>query len=263
MLSRILSFVNAYKRMTALGYKGNTVPTSPAASPSSPAPRKAKVILLVEDDTELCSLVSDFFRHHGFRVESVHDGQQGLARSLEGAYDIILLDAMLPSLDGFEVLRHLRKRSTIPVIMLTARTAQSDRVKGLDLGADDYLPKPFGPEELLARIRAVLRRTGKATVASEIINASGFRLDCRARELSYKGKIVEVTSLEFDILELMMRSAGRVVSRDELAIVLYQRQPNPWDRSLDVHFSHLRKKLEAVGKSPIRTIRGTGYLFTP
>lgn len=212
--------------------------------------QEPKVILLIEDDVELCSMMADFFRQHGFRVDPVYDGLQGLARAVEGDFDIILLDVMLPGLDGFEVLRQLRKRSSAPVIMLTARTAQRDRVTGLDSGADDYLPKPFEPEELLARIRAVLRRTGRERAKPEVIEASGFRLDSAAREIHYLERRLDVTSLEFDILELMIRSAGRVVSRDELAAVLYHRQSNPWDRSLDVHFSHLRKKVEAVGHFP-------------
>jgi two-component system response regulator CpxR len=233
------------------------LPTDPMAV------RKARWILLVEDDVELCALMGDFFAQYGFRVEAVHDGRRGLARSVDGAYDIVILDAMLPSIDGFEVLRQLRKRSSTPVIMLTARTSQRDRVMGLDAGADDYLPKPFEPEELLARIRAVLRRTGKEAARADMIEVAGFLLDSRAREVRYLNNPLEVTSLEFDILESLMRSAGRVVSRDELATILHHRQSNPWERSLDVHISHLRRKLESAGKSPIRTVRGIGYLFAP
>jgi two-component system, OmpR family, response regulator CpxR len=229
----------------------------------SMAARKTRSILLVEDDVELCGLMADFFAQYGFRVEAVHDGRRGLAKAIEGACDIVILDVMLPSIDGFEVLRQLRKRSSAPVIMLTARTSQRDRVTGLDAGADDYLPKPFEPEELLARIREVLRRTGREAVKAEVIEAAGFKLDSRAREIQYFKNRLEVTSLEFDILELLMRSAGRVVSRDELATILHHRQSNPWERSLDVHISHLRKKLESAGKSPIRTVRGIGYLFVP
>ncbi len=222
-----------------------------------------KSILLIEDDTELCSLMKDYFAQQDFRIEAVHDGRTGLARSLEGAFDLILLDVMLPVLDGFEVLRQLRKRSETPVFMLTARTAQPDRVAGLNAGADDYLPKPFGPEVLLARIRAVLRRAGKSETQPQLVEGGGVALNPQTREASYFGEPLELTALEFDVLEFLVRSAGRTVTRDELTAALYQRQATPYERSLDVHISHLRKKLERADRNPIRTIRGVGYRFTP
>jgi two-component system response regulator CpxR len=219
-------------------------------------------ILIVEDDTELCSLMSDFLSPHGFHLEAVHDGRQGLARALEGDFDLVILDVMLPVLDGFELLRIMRKRSAIPVIMLTARTSQDDRITGLNAGADDYLPKPFGPEELLARIRAVLRRVAKAEMAeARTISSGGIELNPRTREVWRQGESVEVTTIEFDILEFLMRSAGRAVSRDELTAILYQRESTPYERSLDVHISHLRKKLEGGDRTMIQTVRGVGYLF--
>jgi two-component system response regulator CpxR len=204
----------------------------------------------------------DYFDQHGFAVEAAHDGRTGLARALEGNYDLIILDVMLPVLDGFEVLRQLRKRSATPVIMLTARISQSDRVDGLNAGADDYLPKPFGPEELLARMRAVLRRTGHADAARpQLVESAGIRLDPATREVWSQGDAVEMTSIEFDILEILVRAAGRTVTRDELTAALYQRRATPYERSLDVHISHLRKKLERDERSLIRTIRGVGYQF--
>jgi two-component system response regulator CpxR len=225
---------------------------------------RARSILLIDDDTELCSLISDFLSPQGFRLEAAHDGRQGLARALEGDFDLIILDVMLPVLSGFELLRTIRKRSPIPVIMLTARTAQEDRVTGLNAGADDYLPKPFGPEELLARIRAVLRRVGKAEMAEpQTISTGGVELNPQTREVLRKGESVEITSTEFDILEILMRSAGRTVSRDELSVILYQRESKPYERSLDVHVSHLRKKLEGAEGPRIVTVRGVGYLFAP
>jgi len=234
------------------------VPTQPESSPS------AKKVLLIEDDSELCLLMTDYFDQHGFRVESVHDGRSGLARGLEGGYDLIILDVMLPVLDGFEVLRQLRKRVATPVIMLTARTGQPDRIAGLNAGADDYLPKPFGPEELLARMRAVLRRTGKGEQAEpQVVEAGGVKLNPQTREVWCLDQPVDVTSIEFDILEILARAAGRTVSRDELAAVLYQRRATPYERSLDVHISHLRKKLEHEERAVIRTVRGVGYLFAP
>jgi two-component system response regulator CpxR len=221
----------------------------------------ATQLLLVDDDTELCALMREFFGSQGVEVEIVHDGRRGLARALDGPHDLVLLDVMLPGLDGFELLRQLRRRSTVPVIMLTARTAQTDRIAGLDAGADDYLPKPFGPEELMARIRAILRRFGNAQSArSEILEVNGIRLQPGTREVWADGVPVEITSIEYDILEFLVRGAGRIISRDQLMTVLHQRQATPFERSLDVHVSHLRKKLEAH-RSLIRTVRGVGYLF--
>lgn len=222
-----------------------------------------KSILLVEDDTELCALMSDFFAEHGLALEAVHDGRRGLSRALEGNFDLVILDGMLPVLDGFELLKQLRRRSGVPVIMLTARTEERDRIAGLNAGADDYLPKPFGPDELLARIRAVLRRAGATEQGkTQTFEIDGLTLDERSRQVWSGTERVEVTSIEFDILDLLARSAGRIVSRDELTAVLHQRESNPYERSLDVHISHLRKKLERGDRTPIRTVRGVGYMFT-
>jgi len=225
-------------------------------------PDDVREILLIEDDTDLCALMRDYFVRHDFVVETVHDGAAGLARALEGDHDLIILDIMLPSLDGFEVLRQLRKRSATPVILLTARTARPDRVTGLNAGADDYLPKPFDPEELLARIRAVLRRSGSSSVLSQAVEAGDIRLDPQTREAWFGSQQLDLTVLEFDILDVLVRSAGRVVSRDELTAALYQRKSTPYERSLDVHISHLRKKLDRGNRNPIQTIRGVGYQFS-
>ncbi len=222
-----------------------------------------KSILVVDDDAELCALIRDFLSPHGFRVETAHDGRQGLARALEGGFDLLILDVMLPVLSGFEVLANIRKYSAIPVIMLTARTAQADRIAGLNAGADDYLPKPFGPGELLARIRAVLRRIEKSGIAEpRTILVGGVELKPQTRTVCVLGERVEVTSIEFDILEFLMRSPGRTVSRDELTAALHHRESTPYERSLDVHVSHLRRKLEAAG-TLIHTIRRVGYMFAP
>ena len=219
-------------------------------------------LLLIDDDAELCALMVTFFLEHGFRVESVYDGRRGLARAIEGHFDLILLDVMLPGLDGFEVLHQLRRHTSVPVIMLTARTEQSDRIHGLNAGADDYLPKPFGPEELLARIRAVLRRTSQLSFRTDKpLEAGGLRLDSATRQVWRDTVPLELTSIEFEILSLLMRSAGRSVSRDEIAGILYQREAMPYERAIDVHVSHLRKKLERQGHTMIRTVRGVGYLF--
>ncbi len=215
----------------------------------------------MDDDTDLCALMADFFSQNGFAIEAAHDGSRGLARALEGQHELVILDVMLPVLDGFEVLKQLRRRSSVPVIMLTARTAQTDRIAGLNAGADDYLPKPFGPEELLARMRAVLRRAGQGPTPPDIVEAGGVRVNPQTREVWVDGEPIELTAIEYDILDFLVRSSGRVVSRNELAAVLYQRESTPYERSLDVHISHLRKKLECSERVQIRTVRGVGYLF--
>ena len=219
-------------------------------------------LLLIEDDTELCRLMEAYFAAQDVRVTSVHDGPGGLALALtQSGFDLVLLDVMLPGFDGFTLLQQLRAASNIPVIMLTARTSQADRIHGLEQGADDYLPKPFAPDELLARIRAVLRRARPST-GMPILEVNGVRLSATTREVWCDGQPVELTGAEFDILELLLRNAGRTVSRDEIATTLYQREASPYERSLDVHISNLRKKLGSR-RAAIRTLRGNGYLFSP
>jgi len=210
----------------------------------------------------LCTLIAEFLAAQEFHVDSVHTGPRGLACALEGAYDLVLLDVMLPILDGFHVLQRLRLRTMVPVIMLTARNDEPDRIAGLDAGADDYVAKPLRPQELLARMRAVLRRTSQRPTSMESVIAVGdVELKPHTREVLMNGAPIEMTSFEFDILDVLMRMAGRVVSRDELAAVLYHREASPYERSIDVHISHLRRKLEAGGGTLIRTIRGVGYQF--
>ena len=235
------------------------MPNGPAPGGASPA---GLSVLLVDDDVELCELMQEFFARRGIRLEAVSDSRRGLARALGGGHDLLLLDVMMPSLDGFELLRLVRRQSHVPVIMLTARTAQVDRVAGLDAGADDYLPKPFGPEELLARIRAVLRRAGSSPLPRpESLEIGGVRIDPAAREAWCDGRKVDATSIEFDLLELLVRSAGRIISRNELMATPFTSvRPSPFDRALDVHVSHLRKKLGPRGDL-ICTVRGAGYLF--
>jgi two-component system, OmpR family, response regulator CpxR len=220
-------------------------------------------LLVIEDDAELTALMRRYFSQHGFDLQSAHDGRNGLAMALNGEHALIVLDVMLPVLDGFEVLRQIRKRCSTPVIMLTARGDLTDRITGLNAGADDYLCKPFGPEELLARIHAVLRRAGHASAGqSNIVELSGLLLNSNARAVSYKKQPLDVTSIEFEILALLMRSPGRVVTRDEITSVLHQRRSTPYERSLDVHISRLRKKLESCTPCSIRAVRGIGYQFT-
>jgi two-component system, OmpR family, response regulator CpxR len=229
--------------------------------PSPSAIESVLSVLLIEDDVELCDLMREFFTARGIRIEAIHDGRRGLAQAFAYTYDLILLDVMLPGLDGFEVLRQVRRRSAVPIIMLTARTGMADRIAGLDSGADDYLPKPFDPEELTARMRAVLRRAGRSGLnGASTLEVNGVKLSPGTREVWADGKPLDLTTIEFDILDLIARSAGRVVSRHELTAAIHQRPVSPLDRSLDVHVSHIRKKLGPHG-ALIQTVRGVGYLF--
>ena len=216
-------------------------------------------LLIIDDDAELCQLVKEFLVSQSFKVETVHDGRNGLIRALAAEVDLILLDVMMPGMNGFDLLRSLRAVKQTPVIMLTARTDQKDRITGLDAGADDYLPKPFDPQELAARIRAVLRRSKPSNVRPAF-ESGGVKIDSNSRQVTQADKKVDLTSIEFDILELLMRNAGRVVTRNDLMNSLYQRDATAFDRSIDVHVSHLRKKLE--DPEIILTIRGSGYQFS-
>src|ERR1700722_7574335 len=219
-------------------------------------------ILLVDDDTELCSLLSEFLRREGFTVECANEGHLGLEMALKPNVDLVVLDVMLPGIDGFEILKRLRQQSKVPVMMLTARGEDVDRIVGLELGADDYLPKPFNPKELVARLPALPRRYApRPPEPSSRVEMNGILLDPGTREAFSNGKPVELTTFEFDILELLMRSAGRVLSRDALMENFYSRKATPFDRSLDMHISHLRKKQEK-GDALLKTIRGVGYQFS-
>lgn len=227
------------------------------------AEHESRSILLIDDDVQLCALLSRFFSAHAFRVDAVHDGGSGLAKAQQREHDLVLLDIMLPVIDGLGVLAHLRQRTTVPVIMLTARSADEDRIAGLEAGADDYILKPFNPNELLARVRAVLRRSHRVSTAAAVLEVGEFRLNSETREAWKSDSPVELTLSEFDIFEVLMRSGGRAVSRDELAAVMYGREFTPLERSIDVHISNLRKKLEANNKTLIRSVRGVGYVFVP
>ena len=224
-------------------------------------PHEGASVLIIDDDVRLCRLIAEFFADSGYEIHAVHNGSTGLSRALEEHFDIILLDVMLPGLDGFEVLTQLRRRSAVPVIMLTARGAREDCVRGLNTGADDYLSKPFGPEELAARVAAVLRRSKNVEATKlEVISVGNIRLSTATRRAWIGEDPIEITSTEFDILDLLVRSHGRVVTRDQVCGILYQRQATPFERSLEVHISRLRKKTEGAG-IVIRSIRGVGYLL--
>ncbi|MDA8432049.1 MAG: response regulator transcription factor [Nitrospiraceae bacterium] len=225
-------------------------------------------ILVIDDDRELCELLSDYLRPEGFEVEAVFDGEQGVARAISGDHGLVVLDVMLPGISGFEALRRIRDRSKIPVIMLTARGDDVDRIVGLEMGADDYLPKPFNPRELVARVRAIQRRAEPAS-AQERGEASGrlvvadVQLDTMARTVTRSGVPVELTAIEFSLLGELLRAAGKVVTRADLSRKVLGRGLSPYDRSIDVHVSSLRKKLghEVEGLERIRTVRGIGYVY--
>ena len=216
-------------------------------------------ILIVDDDEELAGLLSELLTREGFKVDMQHDGVKGLAAAQGGGYDLMVLDVMLPGMDGFEILRRVRRESRLPVLMLTARGEDEDRIIGLELGADDYLPKPFNTRELVARVRAIMRRLEERRPGIKL-EVNGISIDPGTRDVHRNGTPVEVTTFEFDILETLMRAAGRVVSRDDLMEELYGRKATPFDRSVDMHISHLRKKLEG-DKPLIKTVRGVGYQF--
>jgi two-component system, OmpR family, response regulator CpxR len=220
-------------------------------------------VLIVDDDVELCELVAEYLTPEGFEVEAVHNGEEGLKRALSGEHVLVVLDVMLPGMSGLEVLRRLRPESRVPVLILTARGDDVDRIVGLEVGADDYLPKPFNPRELVARIRAILRRTRpSASPSPEKITVGDVELDPAARLVRRAGETVELTSVEFGMLEALMRAAGQVVTRDHLAQSVLGRKFMPYDRSIDMHVSKLRKKLgDSNGTERIKTIRGVGYVY--
>ena len=223
----------------------------------------SETILIIEDDVLQADVVRILLEHSGFNVVHAMDGVEGLRRLYEIQPDLVVLDLMLPQVDGWEVCRRIREMSTVPIIIMTSRRSDEEKVKGLRMGADDYVVKPFNPQELAARIQAVLRRTrlpppSKTTVMR--FSGGDLIVDPANLTVVVDGKPIELTPTEFTILEVLMRAVGRIVSRDELSAVLYQRETTPYERSLDVHVSHLRRKLEDVGWTAIRTVRGQGYI---
>jgi len=224
---------------------------------------KSIPVLLVDDDVELCSSLKRLLGMDGFDVKVVHDGDSGVRHALKGEYELVILDVMLPGGDGRKVLRRIRLTSQVPVIMLTARGDEADRIAGLERGADDYLLKPFNPRELVARMRAVLRRKSGAA-QPEILHIGDLHLDCVQRRVALKGGDVPLTGAEFDILLLLVRSAGKVLSREEIAEAALGRPIGFFDRSIDNHISNLRKKLgtRAGEVERIQNVRGAGYVYT-
>jgi DNA-binding response OmpR family regulator len=223
--------------------------------------------MLVDDDRELARLLQEYLAPHGVAVDAFEDGRSAIDAlgSAVDPYDIVLLDVMLPEMDGFEVCRRVRARSDVPIVMLTARGEDTDRVVGLELGADDYVPKPFNPRELLARMRAVLRRA-RPKALSDRIEVGDLVVDVPAHRATRNGQALPLTSFEFRVLAVLARRAGETVTREELAGAVLpkgDRYDPSVDRTLDVHVSHLRQKLGDAGREPrlIRTVRGVGYVL--
>ena len=224
----------------------------------------AERVLLVDDDTRLTAMLSEYLAAAGFQVESRPTAQGGLAALERGGWDAVVLDLMLPDLEGFEVCRRIRGQSDIPILMLTARGEETDRVVGLELGADDYLAKPFSPRELLARLRAILRRRGgRLSAGPPPLRFGRLELDRGSREVRLDGTAVVLTSYQFDLLTALAEHAGRVLSRDRLMDLVKGAELDAFDRSIDVHISRIRAAIEGDPKRPRRilTVRGAGYVF--
>jgi DNA-binding response OmpR family regulator len=220
-----------------------------------------RTILVVDDDDRLRALVAEYLETRGYVVAQASSGEEGIEQARSGQVDIVILDVMLPKKDGFTVCREIRSFSNVPVIMLTARGDELDRIVGLEIGADDYMPKPFNPRELLARIQAVLRRVEAPTDARSILSAGPISVDADRRQVSLRGTPIELTTTEFEILRTLVANAGRVIPRERLMELARGEEWASFERSVDVHVSHIRKKLGDDPKNPrfVKTIRGVGY----
>lgn len=219
-------------------------------------------LLLIEDDTRLAEMVQDYLGAAGFRVERAANAAAGLALAARDTFDAVILDLMLPDMDGLDVCRKIRARGPVPILMLTARGDAMDRVIGLEIGADDYLPKPFEPRELLARLRAILRRGGVAN-RPDLLRFGRLEIDRAAREVRLDGEVKQLTSHQFALLLALAEHAGRVMSRDSLMDIVKMEPLEAFDRSIDVHISRIRAAIEDEAKRPRRilTVRGAGYVF--
>lgn len=223
-------------------------------------------VLVIDDDVGLCELISEYLGPEGYEVEAVHNGERGIDRALTNDHALVVLDVMLPGMNGFDVLRRVRAKSGIPVLMLTARGDDVDRIVGLEIGADDYLSKPFNPRELVARIRAILRRSQPGELAAgarETVVVGDIEMDTATRTVRRGGEQIELTVVEYDLLEKLLRSAGQIAKREDLVKEVLGRELSPFDRSIDMHVSNLRKKLghQLNGFERIKTIRGVGYIY--
>lgn len=221
-------------------------------------------VLIIDDDKELCALLTDYLKLEGFQTHAQHDGAEAVEHCRNNHYDAIILDVMLPGMQGLEVLRNLRQFSHTPILMLTARGEDTDRIIGLEMGADDYLPKPCNPRELAARLRAILRRSdlGKEATTTDQTSVGLTQLNTSDRSASYGGQSLNLTSAEFNILQILLGAAGHVVDKESISQQALGRPLSAYDRSVDVHISKIRKKLAALGgDNLIVSVRGAGYQF--
>jgi DNA-binding response OmpR family regulator len=221
-------------------------------------------VLLIDDDAELTRLLEEYLQEEQLQLDAVHDGRDGLEKALSRPYSVVVLDVMLPGMSGLDVLKQLRQKSSVPVLMLTARGSELDRILGLELGADDYLAKPFNPRELLARIRAILRRTsGTPTLPAQALRLADVELHAESRSVVCSGRPVTLTGAEFDLLSAFLRNPGKIISREDLTQAALARPMSPMDRSIDVHVSNLRRKLGPYDgqQERIKAIRGSGYVY--
>ncbi|MBR9912041.1 MAG: response regulator transcription factor [Gammaproteobacteria bacterium] len=224
-------------------------------------------LLLVDDDQELCLLLKEYLQTEGFEVSLAHDGGSGVELANRSSFDVIVLDIMMPVVNGLEALRKIREQQRTPVLMLTAKGETVDRIVGLEMGADDYLPKPCNPRELVARLRAILRRSDNADTPPPLpdeLQVDGLKLHTKSRTAFFNDAAIPLTGAEFTVLELLMREAGEVISKESLTENALNRKLTPYDRSIDVHVSNIRKKLSKLGanKDLIINIRGAGYMLT-
>jgi two-component system, OmpR family, phosphate regulon response regulator OmpR len=222
-------------------------------------------LLLIDDDARLAEMLGEYLRSRGFDLDTCGDGESGLATQAKGHYQAVILDVMLPGIDGLEVCRRMRAQSQVPILMLTARGDDLDRIVGLELGADDYLPKPFNPRELLARLTAILRRSRPPTEKSDCLRFGDVEIDRAAREVRVRDERRELTGRQFDLLVLLAERAGRVQTRQQILDALKGEEWDNVDRSIDVHISRIRQVIEDDAKHPrlVQTVRGTGYVLTP
>jgi DNA-binding response OmpR family regulator len=223
-------------------------------------------VLLIDDDIELCQMMEEYLEAESFSIEFAHDGQEGARKALSGKYDLVVLDVMMPGLNGFDTLRLIRNTSQIPVIMLTAKGDDIDRIVGLELGADDYLTKPFNPRELVARLHAIQRRVAVRDAGAQkdgVLRVGRAAVNSAERIIEWNGQPLSLTSTEYALLEVLIKHAGHVVSKADLFVQALGRPETKYDRSIDVHVSNLRQKLGMLedGRSPIQTVRNVGYQF--
>jgi two-component system response regulator CpxR len=229
------------------------------------SPQREAEILLIDDDRQLGSMLSDYFLTDKLELSVCTSGEEGLQKLAAGRFDLLILDIMLPGMSGLEVLQRVRRNSDVPVIMLTARGDDVDRIIGLEFGADDYLPKPFNPRELVARIKAILRRSHRNGSDTTRLELGGIELDLRTHRVTVVGDEVRLTGTEFEILRCLLETPGKVVSKEQLSERALGRRLMPYDRSIDTHISNLRGKLEQTGSrdTTIQNQRGVGYLLIP